>query len=194
MEQPDHTATEVLDPVCGMTISPDDAAGHVQYNGETYYFCHPSCQERFEADPKSYISPPQPRLAVDPASKQVEYTCPMDPEVRQLGPGTCPKCGMALEPATFAPPETRVEYTCPMHPEIIRNDPGNCPICGMALEPRTSHSRRRELELRDMTRRFWMSVALTLPILLLMVSEMLPGKPLQISSWTHGPCYGCSSL
>ena len=65
-----------------------------------------------------------------------EYTCPMDPEVRQKGPGACPKCGMALEPVDVAP-ITKAEWTCPMHPEIVRDAPGSCPICGMALEPRT---------------------------------------------------------
>ena len=61
----------------------------------------------------------------------------MDPEVRQQGPGDCPKCGMALEPVVAALPATKTEYTCPMHPQIVRDAPGSCPICGMALEPRT---------------------------------------------------------
>ncbi|HEU0138522.1 MAG TPA: copper-translocating P-type ATPase, partial [Bryobacteraceae bacterium] len=113
-------------------------------------------------------------------SRHAEYTCPMDPEVRQLGPGACPKCGMALEPVTVALPQTRTQYTCPMHPEIVRDEPGNCPICGMALEPRSIVIEEDNPELRDMTRRFWISAALTLPILALMVSEMLPGKPLQM--------------
>src|SRR3954449_5023653 len=104
----------------------------------------------------------------------------MDPEVRQFGPGTCPRCGMALEPTTVAPPQVRTEYTCPMHPEIVRSEPGNWPICGMSLEPRSVVLEEENAELRDMTRRFKAGVALTLPILALMVSEMLPGKPLQI--------------
>ena len=73
---------------------------------------------------------------LSPADMEREYTCPMDPEVRQQGPGACPKCGMALEPVDFAP-VTRIEWTCPMHPEIVRDAPGSCPICGMALEPVT---------------------------------------------------------
>src|ERR1039458_4300570 len=64
------------------------------------------------------------------------YVCPMCAEVRQIGPGPCPKCGMALEPESPALPSTKTEYTCPMHPEIVRAEPGSCPICGMALEPR----------------------------------------------------------
>ncbi|MGH9793189.1 MAG: heavy metal translocating P-type ATPase [Candidatus Acidiferrales bacterium] len=113
-------------------------------------------------------------------ASEIEYTCPMDPEVRQKGPGACPKCGMALEPATVAPPMTRTEWTCPMHPEIVRTEPGSCPICGMALEPRTVTAEEENPELREMSRRFWVSAALTAPILALMISEMLPGKPLQV--------------
>ena len=94
----------------------------------------------------------QPSTAAEDAAR--EYTCPMDPEVRQLGPGPCPKCGMALEPVDIAL-STRVEWTCPMHPEIIRDAPGTCPICGMALEPRTVTLEEKNPELEDMTRRFW---------------------------------------
>jgi Cu+-exporting ATPase len=107
-----------------------------------------------------------------------EYTCPMDPEIRQKGPGACPKCGMALEPVDAAP-LTKTEWTCPMHPEIIREGPGVCPICGMALEPRTVTIEETNPELVDMTRRFWWSAALTLPLLVFMVSDLLPGQPLQ---------------
>jgi len=107
-----------------------------------------------------------------------EFTCPMDPEVRQPGPGECPKCGMALEPTIAALPETKTEYTCPMHPEIVRDAPGACPICGMALEPRTiSMEEEKNPELVDMTRRFWISVALTIPVLLLAMADLIPGLP-----------------
>jgi Cu+-exporting ATPase len=102
----------------------------------------------------------------------------MDPEVRESHPGACPKCGMALEPATLAAPATRTEYVCPMHPEIVRPGPGSCPICGMALEPRTvSLEDESNPELVDMTRRFWISAALTLPIALLALTEFFPTKP-----------------
>ena len=108
------------------------------------------------------------------------YTCPMHPEVRQDRPGACPICGMALEPVTTAIPQTRMTYVCPMHPEIVRSEPGTCPICGMALEPRTvSLEEEENPELTDMTRRFWISVILTVPLLLLAMSEMLPGQPVQ---------------
>ncbi len=178
MHEQDETAAEVLDPVCGMTIAPADAAGTLEHEGRLYYFCHESCLEKFKADPARYLRP-GPAPASDAGSEQIEYTCPMDPEVRQFGPGTCPKCGMALEPVTITLPQTRTQYTCPMHPEIVRDEPGNCPICGMTLEPRSFVLEEDNPELRDMTRRFWISAALTIPILALMVSEMLPGQPLQ---------------
>ncbi len=177
----DHAAvapTKVLDPVCGMTIDPADAAGHADYKGQTYYFCSTSCLDRFRANPAQFLdaeaasTPPPAR-----ATAAAEYTCPMDPEVRQVRPGACPKCGMALEPVV-AVSTTKVEWTCPMHPEIVRDEPGACPICGMALEPRTVTLADRNPELEDMTRRFWLSVILTVPILAFMISEFLPGHPL----------------
>jgi P-type Cu+ transporter len=164
------------DPVCGMTVAAETAAGKYEYNGQTYYFCHPSCLNKFKADPEAVLHPkPQP-----PARTDVEYTCPMDPEVRQIGPGACPKCGMALEPATLAMPATKTEYVCPMHPEIVSDEPGSCPICGMALEPRVVTLQEEENpELKDMKRRFWVSLALTLPVFFVAMAEMIPGQPVQ---------------
>lgn len=162
------------DPVCGMDIKEEDAAGNVEHSGTQYFFCSTGCAEKFRAHPDRFLEP-----RAQPASPQnasdVEYTCPMDPEIRQKGPGTCPKCGMALEPATFQPPKTRTEYTCPMHPQIVRNEPGSCPICGMALEPREVTADEVNPELMDMNRRFWTSAVLTAPLLILMVLDMFPG-------------------
>lgn len=110
---------------------------------------------------------------------KADYTCPMHPEIHQSGPGSCPKCGMALEPATIEAPSSRTEYTCPMHPQIVRDAPGSCPICGMALEPRTVSVGDENPELVSMTRRFWIGAALTLPLLAVMVSDILPGHPIQ---------------
>jgi Cu+-exporting ATPase len=88
-------------------------------------------------------------------------------------------CGMALEPAAIALPETRTEYTCPMHPEIVRDAPGDCPICGMALEPTTVVLEEGpNPELVDMTRRFWVSLVLTLPVFLSAMADLIPGRPL----------------
>ncbi len=165
------------DPVCGMMVLPAKAAGSAEYAGQRYHFCGKGCLAKFEADPQKFLAPAA--VALPTAEQQgAEYICPMDPEVSQIGPGSCPKCGMALEPATISM-HTRTEYTCPMHPEILRDKPGNCPICGMALEPREVVAEESHPELDDMTRRFWMSLAFTAPLLLVMVSEMMPAMPLQ---------------
>jgi P-type Cu+ transporter len=168
---------EVVDPVCGMTIAPEDAVGHVDYQGQRYFFCNESCLDQFRATPEAFLGE-RPAVPATPADMEREYTCPMDPEVRQKGPGACPKCGMALEPVDVGP-VTRVEWTCPMHPEIVRDGPGACPICGMALEPRTVTLEETNPELEDMTRRFRWSAVVTVPMLALMISEFLPGRPLQ---------------
>jgi P-type Cu+ transporter len=194
--------TGEIDPVCGMKVDPAKAADTADHNGKTYYFCCKGCATKFRANPDSYLHKPQlvtlgmpsakPALVTlgtgpapkstptpPPADVRAEYVCPMDPEVRQIGPGSCPKCGMALEPDVIAPPATRTEYTCPMHPEIVRSEPGSCPICGMALEPRDILVTEANPELDDMTRRFWISVALSAPMLALMVSSFFPSMPLQ---------------
>jgi Cu+-exporting ATPase len=182
----DHTHTaaapaRVLDPVCGMTIDPARAAGHADYEGHTYYFCSKRCLERFQANPAEFLKPaeaPRP-VPVPPANTDAEYICPMDPEVRQKGPGACPKCGMALEPARPRPAATATKWTCPMHPEIVRDEPGSCPICGMALEPMTVTLEEEDNpELRDMTRRFWVSLALTLPLMVIAMGHLFTGSPI----------------
>jgi Cu+-exporting ATPase len=104
----------------------------------------------------------------------------MDPEVRQPGPGACPKCGMALEPVTVEALPTRTEWVCPMHPEIVRTAPGACPICGMALEPRQiTLAEEASPELRDMSRRFGVGLILTVPLVAVAMSDLIPGQPLQ---------------
>jgi Cu+-exporting ATPase len=193
------------DPVCGMKVDPSRAKATHEHAGKTYYFCCAGCKEKFSADPAKYLMPkshvgiapvsahpvqiapsaphaasetvvqitPVADIARKPASN--EYTCPMDPEVRQQGPGDCPKCGMALEPFHAALPPTKTEYTCPMHPQIVRDKPGSCPICGMALEPRTvSAAEQINPELVEMTRRFWVSVAFTIPILVVAMADFIP--------------------
>ena len=130
----------VKDPVCGMDVDPHQAAGQTEHGGRTYYFCSAHCQSKFEADPGQYLQPGAERPAAAPADGEVvEYTCPMHPEVRQPGPGSCPICGMALEPV------------------VVTADTGPSP------------------ELADMTRRFWVGVALSIPVLLLgMGGELFP--------------------
>ena len=166
------------DPVCGMTVEPSTAAGTSEYDGTTYAFCSSHCLERFRAHPEQYVAPSHDPSTSTPVAGAV-YTCPMHPEVRQDTPGACPICGMALEPL-MAVPHTQTAYVCPMHPEIVRSEPGDCPICGMALEARTvSAEEEVNPELIDMTRRFWGSLGLTMPLLVLAMSEMLPGRPVQ---------------
>jgi Cu+-exporting ATPase len=171
-----------IDPVCGMKVDPTTAAGVEEHQGTRYFFCSEGCAAKFRADPGKYLLPNQagkPQSPPSPEEFATEYICPMDPEVSRMGPGACPKCGMALEPATVTAPATRTEYTCPMHPQIVRSEPGNCPICGMTLEPREIATDDKKPELVDMTRRLWISVGLAAPMLVLMVSELLPSMPLQ---------------
>jgi len=180
MMQPAHQGE--IDPVCGMTVQPDSAAGSFEYRDKKYYFCATRCLDKFRADPEYYLTPLEqrvPKPTPTPAGDNVNYVCPMDPEVSETKPGACPICGMALEPEDVTALPTRTEYTCPMHPEVVQAEPGSCPMCGMALEPRTVTVEETNPELVDMTRRFWQSVALGAPIFALMISEMLPGQPLQ---------------
>jgi len=174
-------------------------AKHVYgHDGKDFYFCSAPCLEKFKADPAKYLNAPvlssglvmlgaaKPTTGSDfhspkiqpPASAAagVAYVCPMCPEVRASKPGPCPSCGMALESEVLTASPTRTEYTCPMHPEIVRPGPGSCPICGMALEPRTvTKSGEENPELRDMNRRFWVSVVLTSPLMVIaMVAMMRP--------------------
>ncbi|MEE9207948.1 MAG: copper-translocating P-type ATPase [Gemmatimonadota bacterium] len=104
----------------------------------------------------------------------------MHPEVREPEPGTCPKCGMALEPVGVPQPTAQTEWVCPMHPEIVRDEPGTCPICGMALEPQSLDVDATEVnpELEDMSRRLWFAAALTLPLVVVAMGDLLPGQPI----------------
>lgn len=199
----DLAQPKAIDPVCGMTVDPAAAKHHADYAGNPYYFCHSSCLEKFKADPAKYLNKPKPAgfvtLGATPANASgapeyhqhhehlsagkspagMAYICPMCPEVREANPGPCPSCGMALEPE-MPIASARVEYTCPMHPQIVRPGPGSCPICGMALEPRTVTAVQEENpELRDMTRRFWVSLIMTAPLLFIAMADMLPGMHVQ---------------
>jgi len=159
-----------------MTVDLDHPrGGKTIFEGREIGFCSPKCKARFEADPQRYLGEKRPEPSAPAGTK---WVCPMDPEVDADRAGPCPKCGMALEPATPVQ-STRVEWTCPMHPQIVRDQPGTCPICGMALEPRTVSLEEENPELRDMSRRFWVSVVLTLPVFLLGMSDLLPGQPVQ---------------
>ncbi len=190
-ETPAPGTSVSIDPVCGMTVNPSAAAGTHEYNGHSYFFCSTHCLNKFREDPERFLNKAtEPRASqpvgiqgeVKPAAAPVAqtYTCPMHPEVRQDKPGSCPKCGMALEPVNVTAPQQKIEYTCPMHPEIVRDAPGNCPICGMALEPRTvTFGDEENHELKDMRRRFWVSVVLTIPLFVIGMTDLIPGAPLE---------------
>ena len=128
-----------IDPVCGMKVTPGKEAGIVDHAGKRYFFCSRKCVAKFEANPATYLGPKPAPVPAAPAG--AVYTCPMHPEVRQVGPGSCPLCGMALEP------------------EVVTLEEGPNP------------------ELIDMSRRFWLSLVFSVPLLFLGMSEMLPGMP-----------------
>jgi P-type Cu+ transporter len=154
------------DIVCGMQVNPVKAAGSTEHEGKTYYFCSRGCLQKFQSDPRTYLDP-----AYRPGMHAMHGAPAPLTFVRER-----PKSGTFApsHPGTLAP-----EYTCPMHPEVRQRGPGSCPICGMALEPvEATLEEEPNHELLDMSRRFWWSVALTVPILAFMVSEVLPGQPL----------------
>jgi Cu+-exporting ATPase len=135
-------AAPVTDPVCGMKIDPATArGGSFVHAGQTYHFCNPRCREKFSADPARYLQPEVPTPAPPVASNAV--------------------------------------YICPMHPEVRQDKPGSCPKCGMALEPEVPVEEQHNPELAEMQRRFWVSLALTVPTVFLAMSDLLPGQPVQ---------------
>jgi Cu+-exporting ATPase len=141
-----------IDPVCGMTVNKNAPAGTVEFEGQTYFFCSKHCAEKFRANPQHFLTP-------------------------QVQPLT--QIGIQRQPAADLSVAAR-EYTCPMHPEIVRDRPGSCPICGMALEPRMITAEAEDNpELKDMTRRFWVSVILTLPVFVIGMNDVMPGRPLE---------------
>jgi len=149
------------DPVCGMAVDPQRAKASVEHDGKTFHFCSPGCADKFRANPEKY-----------PASK------PKPPSQARFEGAQI--AGHVLGSANSEATSHGVEYTCPMHPDVIRPALGACPICGMALEPRTALADEGENpELVSMTRRFWVSVALTLPVLILGMSDLIPGQPIQ---------------
>ncbi|HEY3309763.1 MAG TPA: heavy metal translocating P-type ATPase [Desulfuromonadaceae bacterium] len=162
------------DPVCSMTVS-SDTRYQARHDGKQHYFCSEHCLKAFQEHPEKYsgAASAQSQKSSDGLAT---YTCPMHPEVQQQGPGTCPKCGMALEPMGVPVVMTKSGYTCPMHPEILQDHPGTCPKCGMALEPITAGTEEENQELTDMNRRFRICVVLALPVFVLsMIADLVPG-------------------
>ncbi len=156
MESEKVVAKTETDPVCGMSVQPESAAAHREYAGKTYYFCADGCARKFDASPQKYLG------AAVASSAELTST---------------PAQSSARSPDIVSSANI---YTCPMHPQIARQGPGSCPICGMALEPRTATAEdEKNPELASMSRRFWVSAALSLPVFLLGMSDFLPGQPIQ---------------
>ena len=172
------------DPVCGTLVDRMRPGATVRHEGRRYWFCGDTCRERFEAEPAAFADPPAPataaaRAAGSGSAPPAVYTCPCHPAVRSDAPADCPECGMALEPQMPAAP-VRTEYVCPMHPAVVRDTPGSCPECGMDLEPRAAlPDDGPSPELDDMRRRLVVAGALTLPVLIIAMSEMVPGLDLR---------------
>ena len=153
----------VKDPVCGMSVDPAKAKWTAEYEGTTYYFCNPKCKEKFEQAPEQYLRRSQAGI----------------PGVTEESGGDAAATGGDNKRSGGDAAATAVEYTCPMHPEIVQDHPGACPECGMALEPKTfSAEEVADPELTDMTRRFWISLILTVPLVAIAMGEHIPSQPL----------------
>lgn len=192
------------DPVCGMIINEESAVAFKELQGVRYGFCSQKCYDSFSAEPEKYVATTEqknetahgccsPASAVDHSKHDQNkmkkdssgtYTCPMHPEIRKDGLGSCPKCGMGLELAAPVQSEMETEYVCPMHPEVVQDKPGDCPICGMALEPKTvTAETESNPELIDMSRRFWVSMILSIPLLILTMVGMFADKEFIPGGW-----------
>jgi Cu+-exporting ATPase len=167
------SATATIDPVCGMTVDPDHAAGHSEWHGETYHFCSKSCKAKFDADPARYAGGGDRH---DDSGHDHSGDGHSGHGHSGHGPHTAAHVDPHEAGQRPAPASGPTVYTCPMHPEIRQDHPGACPICGMALEPLTvtAEGEEEDPELRDMTRRFWVSLALTAPLFVLAMAHLVP--------------------
>jgi len=172
------------DPICGMQVD-EGTDLTAERAGRTYYFCSDHCRQKFMATaevekPHSCCHEEMPSRH-DEQHRAAKYVCPMCEGVESDKPGNCPKCGMALEPAWPQRRQKKTIYTCPMHPEIEEAGPGTCPKCGMELEPKYIDAEEEDdSELRNMTLRFWVALALSVPVFLL---AMLPMVGVPIDTW-----------
>jgi P-type Cu+ transporter len=142
------------DPVCGMLVVPEKAAGKVEHDGKTYFFCSKNCAERFQREPEKFLGAPGTA-----GMQHHAHASSVHPGATQASPSA---------QSVAKPPQSGVRYTCPMHPQIVQMGPGSCPICGMALEPMDAFAEvEADPEYDSMLRRFWVSAALSLPVLLI---------------------------
>jgi P-type Cu+ transporter len=185
-------ATMAIDPICGMTVN-ETTGRKAELDGQTFYFCCEGCRQKFlarrqEPDPPHQAHDHRLMPAPEKLPASAKHFCPMCEGVESNKPGSCPKCGMALQTARPAVFRQAVIYTCPMHPEVELDRPGACPKCGMELEPKTLAPGKDEddSELRSMTRRFWVALALAIPVLLL---AMLPMLGVPVDQWLGATLY-----
>ncbi len=186
-----------IDPICGMQVD-ESSQWKAERDGTTFYFCADQCRQKFlqplatnpikltSSIPLSFVPRPKHdccagKKTSDAATVQpsaaAKYFCPMCPGVESDKPGDCPKCGMALERNPAWRATSKVLYTCPMHPEIEQDLPGDCPKCGMPLEPRSIAGNAETAdddEIHQLARKFWLALALTVPVFLLAMGHMIP--------------------
>ena len=147
------------DPVCGMSVTPGKEADRVEHGGSEYLFCSKGCAQKFREDPDRYVSTE-------------------DTDTGEAGHSCCDHHNHNVDRSSREGPKDAI-YTCPMHPEIRQVGPGDCPKCGMALEPLDATAEQDDSELREMTRRFWISLVFSAPLLFYVMGSMLFGNPFE---------------
>ena len=169
------------DLVCGMQVAVQSAKWSIQHRGQTWYFCSESCRKKFADDPERYEQR---------ASVSSNGPAPPEDTPQPVKAGCCGSHGDHAVSKMAAPAVGAVagKYTCPMHPEIEKDGPGSCPLCGMALEPREMTGEEENPELESMTRRLWVGVGLTIPLLAAMAAEMMSGH--SVAGWIHSRWLG----
>ena len=177
----------VRDPVCGMTVDPEAGKPSLDYNGRTFHFCCDGCRRKFEAAPENYLTAKDPICGMDVDRASARHFLKHEDEKFYFCSAGC-KTKFEADPTAYLdgnrpapkPVPKGTLYTCPMHPEVVSDHPSDCPKCGMALEPMgvPSADEGPNPELVDFTRRFWISAALSLPLLILSMGPML-GLPLR---------------
>jgi Cu+-exporting ATPase len=163
---------KALDPVCGMTVVVATAKHRREHAGKPYYFCSAGCAQKFAADADAYLTGAKARVAMGHASGSGQVVQIKLGGIATTSTPVSPGASAATTPAST---KTSAIYTCPMHPEVRQIGPGSCPKCGMALEPETvtAVGEEDDSELHDMSRRFWVGVVLTTPLLLIDMASML---------------------